>query len=168
MRLRMLGVLGVALCASFCASPVMHSGADLFPDQQAQLRVSRGVVIYDIDGVPVEGRWFIMKPGSYAVHFSSKQDLKSVNGAMAGVIDELECKVDLELLPGEEVYLKARMKIGPSRFSGGYTKFGFHNEVAVKSSDDTRDHLVDTHGCKSSYDCRKANRKNVVIKDCSS
>jgi len=149
-----------------CASPTILSGADLKPEEQAQLRGRRGVKFLQIGGETVDGRWIILEPGPYDVEFLSTQDGGSVVSAFKGVIEELTCNINLELQPGEEVYIAPRMKKGPSRFSGGYSQFDFHTVVRIDSSIEGRSREVDTSKCGRRMNCKKVDRTQVVPVGC--
>jgi len=168
-RLPLLAVLllCVPIGVTFCASPVVLSGGDLPPNEQGHLRAGRGVDLLGVNGNPTNERWLIVEPGRYSVHVLSELDAESVNISMAGIIDTTECRdVKINVAPGEEIFVSSRMKTGPSKFSGGYSQFGFHNEISIKSSIEGRDRLVNTSKCDNRYDCSRANRKYVVVKSC--
>ncbi len=149
-----------------CASRTILSGADLTPEEQAQLRGRRGIKFLEIDGQSVSGRWLVLAPGTYDIEYFSAQDAGDVVSALGGVVEELTCDLDLELLPGEEVYVASKMKKGPPRFSGGYSRFGFHTEVTIASSIGGRSSEVDTSRCERRINCRKVDRKQVTPTGC--
>ena len=89
-----------------CSGPVILSGTDLPPEQRAEVRTGSGVRVHRVDGMDVDGRRFELAPGTHSIELSSKRDVKKVNTLLAGVIDELECRIDLDLLPGEKIFIQ--------------------------------------------------------------
>ena len=163
---RSVRVFLIAIGLVSCASPTLLSGGDLPPEEQSQLRARRGIKVLQIDEKSVNGRWLILKPGTYEIEFFSAQDAKSVNSALGGVVEELTCKVDVELLPGEAVSISSEMRRGGSRFSGGYSMFNFHTEVSIDSSIEGRSNDVDTSRCEGRMNCRKVDRTQVMPVGC--
>ena len=149
-----------------CAAPVILSGADLPPGERAEIRAGTGIRIRKVEGAEVEGRRFELAPGSYSIELSSKRDVKKVEPVLAGVIAELECKVDLDLQPGEKVFVSARLRRDKARLRGGYEFSGFRSEVRLDSSVEGQSRILESDECVGHLDCRKLDRLQVVGMDC--
>ena len=145
-----------------CSGPVIVSGADLPPEQRAEVSTRSGVRIHRIDGVDVKGRNFILAPGTHEIELVSKRDLKKVNTALTGIVDELECTADIDLLPGENLSLSSRLRREKGRFRGGFDLSGFHTEIRLESSIEGEIRLLDTDECVQRFDCSKLDSSQLA------
>ncbi len=149
-----------------CSTPVILSGADLPAEGRAEIRAGAGVRIHSVDGMEVQGRRFELAPGTYSIELSSKRDVRKVNPLLAGVIAELECKIDLDLLPGEKVFVSSRLRRKKTRPRAGHDFSGFHSEVRLDSSIEGGSRLLESEECVGRLDCRKLDRLQVVGMGC--
>jgi len=106
---------------SCAAAPIIISGQDLATEQQSLLRARRGIKISRIGMEATDGRYFVLAPGSYSLELTSKQDLGSAARSLASVLNILECEVEIEFLPGEEVQLSGRVRTGSFDQSGSFS-----------------------------------------------
>lgn len=159
-------LMSISTGLASCASPVFLSGEGLPEEERSEFQAGHGIEFVRVDGDEVGARWLIMEPGTYTIEFKSKRDVKTVNVALEGVVDELECTIKVEVLAGEDVYVSSRLKTGSSRFSGGYSTSGFHTEASISSSLEGRSRSVDTSQCDHRIDCRKVNRSRAMPPNC--
>jgi hypothetical protein len=142
-----------------CAKPVIVSGQDLPPDKQATLSSGSGITINEIDEIPLDGRRFILAPGTYSIDVTSKRDLKDSNLMFKGVISQLDCKIEVELKPGEELMISSRIRTGKTTYSGGNPLVGYSTEITASSSlGDDRSQSVPAISCNRTTDCSKLDR----------
>jgi hypothetical protein len=161
-------LLSSTLILISCAAPIIISGQDLPPEQQSLLRARRGINISRIGAEATDGRYFSLAPGSYSLQLTSKQDLGSADRSMASVLNILECEVEIEFLPGEEVQLSGRVRTGSFDQSGAYSQEGFHTEISLQSSIRDRSAMVDTSDCKSWIDCDHVDKSRMMPISCKS
>jgi len=151
---------------SCTAAPIIISGQDLPPEQRSILRARRGIKISRIGMEATDGRYFVLAPGSYSLELTSKQDLGSADRSLASVLNMLECEVEIEFLPGEDVQLSGRVRTGSFDQSGAYSQNGFHTEISLQSSIDDRSTMVDTSLCKSWIDCDHVDKSRMMPITC--
>lgn len=149
-----------------CSAPIIISGQELPPEQQSFLHARRGITIHRIGAEPTDGRLFVLAPGLYPIEFKSTLDLESADRSMASVLNVLECAIEIEFMPGEEVRLSGRVRTGSFDSSGGYSKKGFHTEISLQSSIEGRSSMIDTSGCESWIDCDHLDRTRMMPITC--
>ena len=166
---RIAFLLSTTLILISCtAAPIIISGQDLPPEQQSLLRARRGININRIGVEATDGRYFLLTPGSYSLELTSKQDLGSADRSLASVLNMLECEIEIELLPGEEVQLSGRVRTGSFDQSGAYSQNGFHTEISLQSSIEDRSIMVDTSLCESWIDCDHVDKSRMMPITCKS
>jgi hypothetical protein len=153
------------LC-SCSATPVVISGQDLAPQQQSQLRARRGIAIGRIGVEPTDGRLFALAPGHYPIAFRSTLDLAGADRSLASVRQVMECEIEIEFLPGENVQLSGKVRTGSVGQTGRYTEKGFHTEITLESSIEDRSTMIDTSECSTWIDCDHVDKTRMMPITC--
>jgi hypothetical protein len=162
----MFVAIAILTMLSSCSKPVIVSGMDLPIEDRTQLSLGGGIRLDELDGEKINGRRFVLAPGTYSIAASSKRDLEDVNSALKGAVEILECKFEVALQPGEEIHVSSRLKKGKGRFSKGYDMTGFHTVVRLDSSIDERSRVLEPYECEDRIDCRKVDRSQVIPVGC--
>ena len=161
-------VFSGCLILTACATPINISGQDLPPEQQSTLHARRGITIHQIGAKPTDGRLFVLAPGLYPLEFTARMDLGSADRSMASVLNVLECKIEIEVRPGEKVRLSGKVKSGSFDPDTGYSEKGLHTEISLESSIEGRSSMIDTSECQSWIDCDYVDKTRMMPITCTS
>jgi hypothetical protein len=158
-----LWIVVASLVSLSCAKPVVFSGGDLPENQRAVFAGGSGIEVHHIDGVEVDGRLFILAPGTYAIQFASTLDMKKANPMLKGILNIADCKTEIQLDPGEELVLSSRLKMK----SDAILLSNIEHTIKLKSSSNDEHSRTLGHGeCVETINCDRADRLQLVAAGC--